>query len=767
MINRNLNITKPNDIDDIYKIQFFFLPGKYGNVYCENIITFDIETSTGYLLPNGMVVDFVPERYEACPKYRKMIDEAEPMSLMYSWQCAVESLDGTIKVFLDRTYDSFYEFLVKFTKEMKRQSCFGFASNDRTNETLMATSLSKSVLNLKIEIQNLSFEYQHLRNILNDLFTPARGKQKVFARSKRKPMKVNFNFARNIKIELRDTLVLTQKSLSNWCKDENLPVQKCKPIDYLKIRTPETPLDDEEILYNINDVISMVYGVEKYRDRFGTLNNIPLTQTGIVRRRVCSETFQNDPAWCREQLDIMKGYEYDFFIKLCKLFQGGWTHANATKVGKIYKDVRAFDFASSYPAVMTTRTMPVGEFVACLPSEFNQLASQDINYPDYRWFAKIKVSNTNSIVMSRLQNTYWSLSKCEETTGYVTTDNGRIASCESMTIYLTDLDYDTFKQAYMFDTVEVLELYKAKAGFLSPALINLILDYYSKKTSLKGTGNDSLYTESKQFINSIYGCFVTRIVSDIIEFDDDGWEKTPCDQQTFFDTINELKPEKCFGSFQLGIWVTAWARHNLWDFILKFDEKIIYCDTDSIKGLFTDEDIEWINQYNDGIASIENAVAGALGIDPKLYTPLTSKGKMKRLGIMEREDDAVEFKTLGAKRYCYMTEDGEIHTTIAGLPKKAGTNKIKSVSDFTNETKWNTMESMKNIAVYNDNQSYAKWIDKDGRIYENYDKYGIAIVPTTFDLSISEEFMKFLMTLKNGCIDDDDEFFSDVPYQFR
>jgi hypothetical protein len=324
----------------------------------------------------------------------------------------------------------------------------------------------------------------------------------------------------------------------------------------------------------------------------------------------------------------------------------------------------------------------------------------------------------------------------------------------------------------MFDTVEVLELYKAKAGFLSPALINLILDYYSKKTSLKGTGNDSLYTESKQFINSIYGCFVTRIVSDIIEFDDDGWEKKPCDQQTFFDTINELEPEKCFGSFQLGIWVTAWARHNLWDFILKFDEKIIYCDTDSIKGLFTDEDIEWINQYNDGIASIENAVAGVLGIDPTLYTPITSKGKMKRLGVMEREDDAVEFKTLGAKRYCYKAydeDDGEykIHTTIAGLPKEAGTKVIKEVSDFTNETKWNIRKSKKNIAVYKDDQPYAKWIDKYGRVYENYDKYGIAIVPTTFDLSISEEFMKFLMTLKNGCIDDDDEFFSDVPYQFR
>jgi hypothetical protein len=149
MINRNLNITKPNDIDDLYQIQFFFLPGEYGNVYCENIITFDIETSTGYLLPNGTVIRLKRKKYIKSKKYRKMIDEAIPLSIMYTWQCAVESLDGTIKVFLGRTYDSLYEFLDKLTKEMKRQSCFGFATNNRTNETLTATTLSKSVLNLK------------------------------------------------------------------------------------------------------------------------------------------------------------------------------------------------------------------------------------------------------------------------------------------------------------------------------------------------------------------------------------------------------------------------------------------------------------------------------------------------------------------------------------------------------------------------------------------------------------------------------------------
>ena len=426
----------------------------------------------------------------------------------------------------------------------------------------------------------------------------------------------------------------------------------------------------------------------------------------------------------------MHEYDLDFFHKLCKLFQGGWTHANADYVGRTYDNVRAFDFASSYPAVMTTRKYPVSMFEICDVDEFDDLASQDIHTADYRWFAKLKISTKNGLVMSKLRNTYWSLSKCEEIEGVPVVDNGRIQACQSMTIYLTDIDWDTFQQAYYFDDVECLELYKSEAGYLSTSLIKLILDYFGYKTSLKGTDNESLYVESTA-------------------------------------TINSLKPEKVFGSFQLGCWVTSWARHGLWDFILHFDEKIIYCDTDSQKGLFTDEDIEWINSYNDDIASLEARVATELGIDDSLYTPLTSEGKMKRLGIMEREADAVHFKTLGAKRYVYETEDGKMHCTIAGLPKSAGVNKISKCEDFTNETIWNTKESEKNTACYNDNQPTVEWTDEFGNTYTTTEKYGLAIVPTTFDLSISEEFYKFLLTLKRGYVDYDDEFFNDTPKILR
>ena len=58
--------------------------------------------------------------------------------------------------------------------------------------------------------------------------------------------------------------------------------------------------------------------------------------------------------------------------------------------------------------------------------------------------------------------------------------------------------------------------------------------------------------------------------------------------------------------------------------------------------------------------------------------PKTPKGKEKPLGIFDREKDWSEFKTLGAKRYCYRERpkkdkndayggDGLLHLTVSVL----------------------------------------------------------------------------------------------------
>ena len=814
MINKQI-ITKPSKLSDIYDVKFKFSRDKNGMYHVQNIFTFDTESTTVYY-KNGKIESFDSSRYdkglearrERCEKqrllvladpfskekikatveeeYTNFIDSSEPISFVYKWQLGCECASGTIRAFVGNELTTFDEFFKTILYEAKRQLCFGFKCNDREKETEEALSRNYNV-RIYVYIHNLGHDLTFLRNIWESKITSKHEAkhQKVFARTNRKPMRIRFSYEPHLFVQLCDSLVLTQKSLKRWCKDAKLPIQKAGEIDYTKVRVPETPLDGDENIYIINDVISMIYGIDIYRERFGNLQSIPTTQTGIVRKQICSYLNFNNRDWCESQCMIMKNYSYDFFLKLTQLFQGGWTHARADIVEKVFKNVtlKSFDFASSYPATMCRFRMPIGEFEAIDPARFDEFASEDVYKSTNRWFAKVKLKNVQSIN----KNSYWSSSKCIESDGYPMVDNGRIRYIYSMTALFTDWDWDIFKQAYSFDIEEVQELYVSHAGYLPKELIEIILDYFKKKTALKPTDDSddsqlSLYAEAKEFINSIYGVFVTKIISDGIEFttaesinDEEtknnfirsnngktGWLKTPVTEEEFKKTMEELKPEQTFGSYQLGIWITAASRHELWRHILNL-ENMYYADTDSLKGDFSDEELKMIEDYNKEVEAEENRVAAEVGIDPSKYTAVTPKGKVKRLGILEREDDMISFCTLGAKRYAYQTEDGEMHVTVAGLPKKAGT-KIKAIDDFKDKIFWGTEESHKQMVVYNDNQTEIDVTDDYGNTYHMNCKYGVAIVPTTFDMTIGPEFARFLKMLKTGKMDKSDGFFKDVPH---
>lgn len=762
------------DYDDVFKIHFNFTKGKYDTYFLQSLITFDIETSNGWTQPDGHVIGFDHDKYNVKydndgnvitgdPEYKEKIDNGNPVSCLYLWQMAIENNDE-IYTFMGRDYGDLYFFMVKLCGEIRRQAFYGFNSISRDAETLSAYNVCKNTVNAAIYIHNLGFEFQHLLNIYDDKFvkTKRQKREPVFARNSRKPMKITANL-HGLKISFRDSYFLTNKSLKNWCEDEKLPVQKIDEDKdfYLDIRTPNTKLPDEVIQYGINDVECMVWGLRKYRDKYGTIENIPLTQTGEVRRTLIEKVAKVNLVWAKHCHNITINYSPDDFKRLVKLFQGGWVHANRFHIGKTVKNVKCYDFASSYPFCMCTKKYPIGEFVKCDVSEFDTLQSQNIDDPDYMWYMKVKVNN----VVSKLDASYWSSSKTEEISNQIL-DNGKVYMCDTMTALMTDLDWDTFKKCYYYEDVEVLEIYKSKADYLPKELILTILEYFKYKTLLKGNPDfDSLYNESKQFINSVYGVAVTKVISMIVQFTDNGWEtREPTDNEILY-MLHDCIESRSFIDYQVGVWVPAWARHNLMEMVTKLDTDVRYCDTDSLKGPLTDDDIKAIDEYNNNVELQEIKVATTLGFDPDLFTATTNKGTVKRLGVFEPEHDCEEFRTLGAKRYVAKV-DGEIECTIAGLPKDAGKNKIKSVDEFTNNLVWDTRESMKVIAKYNDNQPECIWTDSDGIEYKSTAKHGLCLQPTTFDLSIGNEFIKFLEMLQSSGINKEDEFFTDTPSWF-
>ena len=87
-----------------------------------------------------------------------------------------------------------------------------------------------------------------------------------------------------------------------------------------------------------------------------------------------------------------------------------------------------------------------------------------------------------------------------------------------MEAVMTDRDFERFLKCYDCK-VEPIYVKISELDYLPKEMIMLILDYYGYKTSLKGCEDKaSLYAESKQFINSIYGVMVYKEFSDEIQF---------------------------------------------------------------------------------------------------------------------------------------------------------------------------------------------------------------------------------------------------------
>lgn len=783
---RHLNAFNPNkdyyNWDELETIHFSFnKTGKGKNPFykLQDIICYDIEASNGYQQADGTIVPWNPETAKVS---MTPYDNGTPLTLHYHWQVAIDSIqDGKIYVFMGRTYPEFRAFLDRLEAEIKYQTVCSIPSSGNRYADRDRKFYDKNPRNLDIPffVHNLGYEFQHLRNLFEadwstvDVYTDKKGRTKtirpVFARSAWKPMKAALNRTGKCKIIFRDTVCLTQKSLDSWCKDADLPIKKQHEPKgfYDPIRTPATPLTDEEREYCYNDVVCMCYGMRLYRDTYKTLENIPMTQTGTVRRkcyqRICWTNNGNKKQateWAKHCAKQTSRYTFRFFTEtLLVLFAGGWTHCNARLQGRLLKNVICFDVASFYPSVMTTRTFPIGDAEEVSPEEYDSLLAQDLWDLDleYHYDIHFRVKGLHS----RKQNSFASVSKALSLSG-ATEDNGRVSDADEAEYKLTDLDFDIFRRAYRYDSLEILGMHKYKSGLLPKEIICLILEYYHNKTKLKGMGQDSLYNESKQFINSIYGVAVTKLITDE-HFFFEGWKKKPITEKEFAQEMKDQDPLSSFLSYQLGVWVTAWARHGLWEAILKLDKHVAYCDTDSIKGIFTQAEVEWVETvWNKKIRDREAEICARLNLDPEIYSPVSPKGKVCTIGIFEREDDAVEFKALRAK--CYVAthwspvkdQDDTLkgwkkvpELTLAGLPKKAGKAKIKKADDLKDGVKWEPWESEKLCMCYNVNQpENQKWVDYMGHEYVSNDKFGACLKPVSFDNNLSGNYVKFLESLK-------------------
>ena len=694
--------------------------------FCNNIFTFDIETSNGFKQPDGRVIAFDYATSKVHPEYYNMASDTvqnkygriEPYAIMYNWQFCVESGRTDFKeaksevehqVIMGRTWDELMAFLSVLTKGIE------FCSENRRE----ASNYKR--INAYVYVHNLGFEFAFIRNIFEVIMSKCGKNLRVFARDRRNPMRfiVPLN---GVNLIFMDSMCLVNKSLENWGKDENLEVQKIKEPDdfYMPIRTPNTKLTDEELNYASNDVETMYYGIRRFRGRFIYMHNIPITQTGIIRRRIRAEVSCVNKDWVRTCQEIERNMTVDLLKKLYDCFAGGWVHSNKSKTNYVFGinnynvPVTCVDIRSSYPAVMTMFTVPTGSFVRCSMDDIRTIMQQNPVNRNRRFFIKFKAYN----VKAATDNTFWSNSHIEDSSRHKD-DDGNLVSADYIVTTMTDLDFEIFCKAYRYSNIEFIEGYTAEASYFPKELIKFILKQYKNKTSLKGLKDKkSKYSEAKIIIDSIYGDFVLKRVADkpvfVGDFNDkkllelrkngyipmdvdittindnikNGWLKIPFTDGSFQKLQQELLSDNTlYKNFQCGCWVSAAARYNLWSVILKLDKNVIYGDTDSIKGQFNSEQLEVINEYNNEVRNRYKAVVEYFNDDEITiddFEPKTQAGTVKELGFFDFEEPCVYFKTLGSKCYFSITKTSrgyEAHATVSGISKLNVEKKVLSLSN--------------------------------------------------------------------------------------
>jgi hypothetical protein len=149
---------------------------------------------------------------------------------------------------------------------------------------------------------------------------------------------------------------------------------------------------------------------------------------------------------------------------------------------------------------------------------------------------------------------YLSIHKCYNLKGAIN-DNGRVVKADRLLTYLTDIDLEIVKQQYKWESAVVVECYRSEYGLLPQAMKDVTMDYYERKTKLKGvSGQEVYYMKSKNKLNSIYGMCATNPVRTSLVFNGVDFSVKEQDDKAQLAKANK----RAFTVFAWGCWCTSW-----------------------------------------------------------------------------------------------------------------------------------------------------------------------------------------------------------------
>ena len=495
-----------------------------------------------------------------------------------------------------------------------------------------------------IYVHNLAYDWVFIRKYLFDVYGHP---IKQLNTKSHYPIRIEFECG----LILKDSLILSQKSLDKWASDMGVEHQKAVgKWDYDRIRSQHEDYTDDELEYIEHDTLAGVECIDALMTQLHhRIYAMPYTATGIVREeaRKIGKQFR-----AHEEFEKITP-DFNVYLLMEQCFHGGFTHANRYIIGEVKNGVKCYDFASSYPFVMLTEKYPMHRFKPykrmCRPEDLIK------NIDKYAFITKL------IMIKPRLKDEHDPMpvlqySKLTKSINAIT-DNGRVLCAGYVEIYVTEISLRMINSQYTYERALCIENYYAKKDYLPRWFTDYIFKLFRDKSELKGL--DPLnYLLSKAKLNSCFGMCVQKAIQDDIE------ELYEGNEYHTISNYNEENYEKYrqsrsrFLPFQWGTWVTEYAMQNVHLLGAMCDEWY-YTDTDSVFGAGWDE--EKLGAYNEMCRKkLTDNGYGSIEVNGRTYT----------LGVAELDKICDEFKTLGAKRYAYRSDDGELHITVAGVPKK-------------------------------------------------------------------------------------------------
>lgn len=422
-------------------------------------------------------------------------------------------------------------------------------------------------------------------------------------------------------------------------------------IDYTIKRYQDEELTGSDWYYMFSDVASQHDGIEGLLKAQGYTYayEAPYTSTGFVRkacRKASEKAFNWRKIFRRSRLTLEQ-------YKLLKQgFMGGlticsWKYAGQTVTGNLGHK----DFTSSYPARQMMDYFPKGS-----PVWYGEIEDKEELDTLLKSYCCIFVLTLHDVqIKEGITAPCIPSSKCIRISKDRLKLNGKVIVAEELTIVVTEIDYKWIVKQYDFSSQEIDKMLLFQRGEIPKWLKQQIMKFYEIKCTKKHD-DYLLYMASKAAVNGIYGMSATSIIRDkftpdneLILKHEDSDEQEELDR--FYNSRNSFLP------YQYSLYTTAWARDALLTMIecVGYDN-FLYCDTDSVFYIRTEEGEKRLSEYNESVK--QRAIkAGAFVGD-------------NYLGYATDEAPITAFRGLHSKCYA-MIEEGKLKVTIAGITKNA------------------------------------------------------------------------------------------------